>query len=202
MELRLDCGITLHLKLEEGSGAEEAIDFADVALNHLKARNVLEDQAGKGEVELQLGAKAEAVPPAAAYGGEVAAVVVVDEGVGEGGDGLAGVADHVAADIDRMDFAEEAGEGSPDAAGAPSDIEGFHGLGIPALANVAEVVEDVIAEFGLAGLVKLLVGPLQLAGGDVVTGVFQRSPVPIPPHLAKMASNPRVSHLVDRKSVV
>src|ERR1035441_6157660 len=65
------------------------------------------------------------------------------------------------------------------------DPEDFHGLGIPALANVAEVVEDVIAEFGLAGLVKLLVGPLQLAGGDVVTGVFQRSPVPIPPHLAK-----------------
>src|ERR1039457_4116872 len=173
MELRFDFGKTLHLKLEERSGAEQAIDFADITLNHIEARNVLEDEAGERKVEFELRTEAEAVPPAAAYGGEVAAVVVVDVGVGEGGDSLAGVADHVAADIDGMDFAEEAGERSGDAAGAASDLENLHALGIFALADIAEVVEDVVAEFSLAGLIKLLVGPLRLAGGHVVAGVFQ-----------------------------
>jgi hypothetical protein len=196
MELRFDFGITLHLKLEEGSWAEQSIDFADIALNHLEAGNVLEDQAGKGKVEFELGAEAEAVPPAAPYSGEVAAIVVVDVSVGEGGNGLAGVADHVTADIDGMDFAEELGERSGDAAGAASDLENLHGLGIFSLTNIAEVVEDVIAEFVHAGLVKLLVGPLLLAGSHVVAGVLLRSPVPIPPHLAEMAANPRFSHLV------
>ena len=118
MQLWFDFGITLYLKLKEGSGAEQAIDFADITLNYLEAGNVLEDQAGEGKVELHLGTKAEAVPPAPAYGAEVAAIVVVDVSVGKGGDGLAGVADHVAADIDGMDFAEELGERSGDAAGA------------------------------------------------------------------------------------
>jgi len=188
--------MTLHLKLEEGSGTEQAIDFANITLNHIEARNVLEDQAGKGKIEFEPGTEAEAVPPAAAYGGEVPAVVVVDVGVGEGGDGLAGVADHVAADIDGMNFAEEAGQRSGDAAGAASDLEDLHALGIFSLTNIAEVVEDVVAEFSLAGLIKLLVGPLRLAGGYVVAGVFQCTLVPIPPHLAEMAANPRVSHLV------
>jgi len=196
MELRRNLGITLHLKLEEGSGAEEAIDFADIILNHIEAGDVLKDQAGKGEVELELGTEAKAVPPAAANGGEVPAVVVVDVSVGEGGDGLAGVADHVAADIDRVDFAEEAGERSGDAARAATDLEDLHALGIFALANVAEVIEDVVAEFLFAGLVKLLVGPLLLAGGHVVAGVFLRPPVPVPPHVAEMAGNPRFSHLL------
>src|ERR1035441_1995198 len=88
MELRFDFGKTLHLKLEERSGAEQTIDFADITLNHIEARNVLEDQAGKSEVEFELGTEAEAVPPAAAYGAEVPSVVVVDVGVGEGGHGL------------------------------------------------------------------------------------------------------------------
>src|SRR5208283_722261 len=137
----------------------------------------------------ELGTEAEAVPPAAAYGAEVPAVVVVDIGVGEGGDGLAGMANHVAADIDGVDFAEETGERSGNAAGAASDLEDLHALGILALANIAEVIKDVVAEFLLAGLVKLLVGPLPLAGGYVVAGVFLRAPVPIPPHLAEMAAN-------------
>jgi len=196
VEVRFDCGITLHLKLEEGSGAEETIDFADITLDHLEARNVLEDQAGKGEVEFEPGTEAEAVPPAAADGAKVAAVVVVDVRVGESGDSLAGVADHVAADIDGMDFTEEVRQRRGDAAGAASDLEDLHALGIFALADIAEVVENVVAELSLAGLVEFLIGPLLLAGGYVVAGIFQRPPVPVPPHLAEMAGNPRFSHLV------
>ena len=73
---------------------------------------------------------------------------------------LARLPHHFAADIHRVDLAEEARESAGHPAGAAADFEHPHLLRIAALADIRQVVEDLFLHGDLAGLEELLVGPL------------------------------------------
>src|SRR5208283_2729320 len=90
--------------------------------------------------------------------------------------------DHLAADVDSVDFAEHVGQGTRDAPGAASDLQHAHRFRILALANVAHVIQDLLAYGFLSGSEELLVAPRLIAGGDEIAGVFTRAGIPILPH--------------------
>ena len=171
--------VALDLEFEEGAGAEEAVDFADVGFDDFARGDVLEDDGGEGEV-------AGGVGEVGVEDGEVGAVVLEGVGVGAVGEEAGGAGDHFAADVDGVDFAEEAGEGAGDAAGAAADFEDAHLLGVLALADVAHVGEDLFGDGAFAGGDELFVGPIVALGVDVVAGVFAGAVVPVAAHFFEL----------------
>ena len=79
---------------------------------------------------------------------------------------------HLAADIDRVDFAENAAERARDPPGSAADFQYAHLLRVLALIDVLGVVEDVLGDGLLAGAEELFVAPFGLAGGDIMASVF------------------------------
>src|ERR1039457_6413552 len=63
------------MKLEQPARAQHPVHFAHIILDDLAARDVLEDDHRKGEIELQPRADSEAPPPMRRHRGEILAVV-------------------------------------------------------------------------------------------------------------------------------
>ena len=148
------------------------MNFADVTLHYRAKRNMLEHQEREGKVK-----------PAAGNYGEIAAVVLVYEGVWKRLKALARQPHHFAADIHCMNFAEDARKRARNSARAAPDLENPHGLGIAPLADIDHVVENVPRHGLLAGSVELIVGPGFLTSRNVILGVLARPRVPIVAHL-------------------
>ena len=53
MEIMRIEGVALHLELEQRARTEQAVDFANIALNHLPAGDVLKDDVGICKIELK-----------------------------------------------------------------------------------------------------------------------------------------------------
>src|SRR5260370_40955812 len=122
--------ISLHLELEQRARPEQAIHLAHVALDHLVAGDVLEDDGRKGEVEDALANYRKILP-----------VVLIDEGVGPVGQRCASLAYHLAADIDGMHLAEQSGKRARNPAGSASDLEHAHLSRLFSLAYVVPLYE-------------------------------------------------------------
>src|ERR1019366_3675463 len=69
-------------------------------------------------------------------------------------------------------------------------------LRVHALADVGEVVQNVLFQRDLAGFVELLVRPLVLPGDHVVARVLAGSLAPIPPHSPHLPGNLPHRHLL------
>src|SRR5207253_4665898 len=95
---------------------------------------------------------------------------------------LPGLSDHLAADVDPVDFAKDFGEGVRHSPNTAPDLDNPHLLRIFALADVAHIVRDLLLHRDLAGGIELLVRPLFGPTGDVVPGVIHRPSVPVPLH--------------------
>jgi hypothetical protein len=168
-------GVALDPEFEECAGAQKAVDFAHVIFDDLAAGDVLEDDGGVGEIEVAGGDHF-----------EIGAAVAIDVGVGETGERAARGFHHFAADVDGVDFAEEFGEGSGDAAGSAADFEDTHVGRVFALADVAHVGEDVFGDLLLAGCEEGVVGPVGTFGVDEVAGVFAGAGVPVVTHFFEL----------------
>ena len=163
--------VALHLKFKQSAGAQQTRHFTHVAVNHLSARNVLEDDVGESEVDLDI-----------AQDAEVGAVVLEDVGVGRVLQRLASLADHFAADIHGVDLAENLRQRARNAAGSAADFENLHLLRVFALADVAHVRENFVADIVAAGFEIIFVGPVFIGRGDVMARIFAGALVPFPAH--------------------
>src|ERR1700693_5002052 len=102
-------------------------------------------------------------------------VVAKDVCVGKPYSSAAGLPDHLPADIDRVNLAKVTSKRPRNPPGAASYFQDAHLLGIPALTNIAEVVQDVFLHGDLSRPIKLRVRPFLLPGEDIMARIFVRA---------------------------
>src|SRR4051794_23196548 len=122
------------------------------------------------------------MPPFPADRGQIFAAIAEDVGVGKSSRRGARLVHHLAANIYRVDLTEITRERTRHAPGAAADFEHAHLLRVLALADVAEVVQDLLFERDHAGAIEFLVVPPVLSGDDIVTRIFSGAPLPIASH--------------------
>ena len=176
--------------------AQHPVHFAHIILDDLAAREVLEDDHRKGEIELQPPADSEAPPPMRRHRGEILAVVANHVRAWKAGHRLARLPHHLPADIHCPDFTEITGEGPCHPARATADLQHPHVLRIPSLADILQVVENLLLHGDLPGLEEFLVRPLVLPGHHVMAGIFPRPAIPIAAHLDELPGDLRTGHLL------
>jgi len=93
--MTLHADVALNLEFEQSAWAQQPRHFAHVALDDFSAGDVLEDDGGIGEIELER-----------RNYGKIAAIVSVDVNTGAIRRGSAGAIDHFSAHVHRMNFAE------------------------------------------------------------------------------------------------
>src|SRR5258708_811475 len=103
---------------------------------------------------------------------------------------------HVPADVDGIDFAEEARQRACDASCATADLQNLHASGIAALADISQIIADVFVQFRFAGFKELLVRPDLLAGCHIIAGILFRTPVPIAAHATHVSCDTSPQHLL------
>ena len=94
--------------------------------------------------------------------------------------------DHFAADIHRVHFAEQVRQRARQPPSAAANLQNPHVLGIFPLADIDHIREDVVGNGLLAGGKEFFVGPIGVAGGNVIAGVFTRALVPIALHFFEL----------------
>ena len=159
----------LHLEFEQSAWTEAPGGGGDVTADDFAAGDVLEDDLRIGKIERD---SRENI--------EVLTVVLVDVDVIKRPGSSERAGDHLAADIDGVNLAENLGERTGDASGAAAYFENTHVFRALTLADVAEVIQDVVADGFFAGCKERMVIPAGLGGGDVIVDIFPRALVPIP----------------------
>ena len=165
---------SLYLQFEQRSRTKQPVDLTKVILDHIHTWNVLENDHRKRKVEGQIRKNR-----------KIHTVVLVDKRIILARDGLARALHHFAANIDGVHFAEESRQRACDAARATADLEDAHLRRIAALADVFDIVADLLIDLGFAGSVKLLVGPIGSLSRDEIAGVLSRSLIPFLAHPAQ-----------------
>src|SRR4051794_34447224 len=112
------------------------MNFADIVFDDLAAGNVLEYDDRESEIEFQLLPQSKPVPPMRRHRREVLSIVPDHMRVWKSGNRLACLAHHLAADIHRVDFAEETGERARHPPGAATDFQHAHIFRLASLADV------------------------------------------------------------------
>src|SRR5262245_3607377 len=134
------------------------------------------------------------MPPSIAHHGQVSAAIAKYAGVGKSGDRPARLTDHFPADVHGVDLTEVSGDTAGNTSGPAADLEYSHLFGILALADVAQVVENLLFERRHTGAVELFIRPLLLSGDDIVASVFPRAALPIPPHSQQLSCGLKYGH--------
>src|SRR6185369_12790974 len=179
----------LHLKLKQRPWPQQPADFADIALDHLAAGNVLKHDVRISEIKL-------ALPTVRRHGSQptrqperfplrtprkrrhyrqIVPIVLVNVSVRLVGQRLPRMGDHFTADIHRVHLAEEVRECPCETSGAAANLQNPHVLGIFTLADIDHVGKDVIGNGLLTGGKELFIGPIGVAGGNIIAGVFTRA---------------------------
>src|SRR5690348_6535343 len=154
-------GVPLNFKFEERSGAQQPVNLANIAVDHVAAGDVLEDVRGVCEIELERRNHS-----------QIAAVVLIELHTRAILERNARTCDHFSAYVHGMDLAKNVGQGAREASGAAADLEDAHLRRILALADVHQVAQDLFADGEFAGCKERLVGPIGAAGVDVITRVL------------------------------
>ena len=159
------------------------MNFADVILDDLPAGDVLEYDARECEIKLPV-----------AEDGKVHSVVLVYVRVRAARERLSGAFDHLAADIDAVNLAENPGKSSCDPPCPAADLEHLHLLRIPSLADIRQIGQDLLGHRLAAGFEELLVRPLFFSGSDVVAGVLAGPLIPVALHLLELVFQAEILH--------
>ena len=161
------------------------MDFAHVALDHLITGNMLEHDRREREVEHTVSKHCQILP-----------VILIDERVRTVGQRGPRFAHHLAADVDRVYFAEQPRQRARNPARPAADLQHSHLLRLFALADVDHVRENLFLHGLLAGAEEFVVAPFLLARHHVVAGVLPRALVPIAAHLFELFVQIEIAHHV------
>src|SRR5204862_6741332 len=121
-------------------------------------------------------------------------VIQVDlhlRGLPQGG---ACLANHLRTDIDGVDITEDPAERNSHPACTAADLDHSHFGGLPAVADLFEVLFEEAAQFSSAGAEERIICPLLLPCRDIVPCILSRARGPFTPHLFEQSS---IAHQTD-----